>query len=77
VGTGGKLTAGLHISDAACHSPNAPLDSLQKCKVHFKDGAVSEKHAELAWSGANWVVQDCQSSNGTTLNGAMLQPFRE
>lgn len=39
----------------------------------IKDGAVSEKHAEIYWEGQDWLLQDQGSSNGTMLNGTALE----
>jgi pSer/pThr/pTyr-binding forkhead associated (FHA) protein len=41
--------------------------------VCVKDPSVSQKHAELAWSGAAWQLTDLGSSNGTFVNGKELQ----
>lgn len=43
-------------------------------KLHIKDSAVSERHAEVAWDGRSWVLKDVGSSNGTKLNGRSLLP---
>lgn len=43
-------------------------------KIWIKDSAVSEKHAQLWWEGKAWVLQDTDSSNGTTVNGNALEP---
>jgi hypothetical protein len=40
--------------------------------VCVKDPSVSQKHAELVWTGACWEVADLNSSNGSTLNGVEL-----
>ena len=37
-----------------------------------KDLSVSQKHAEVVWSGAAWTLVDVGSSNGTTLNDEEL-----
>lgn len=44
-------------------------------KSHFavKDPSVSEKHAELAFKEGRWVIRDLGSSNGTKLNGEMVE----
>ena len=38
-----------------------------------KDPSVSQKHAELVWTGAAWELTDLGSSNGTFVNGKELQ----
>ena len=48
-------------------------------KLHIKDAAVSERHAELRWETDRWTVTDVGSSNGTAVNGHALiegDPFR-
>ncbi len=42
-------------------------------KVHIKDPAVSEKHAELRLEGGHWAVTDVGSSNGTAVNNKPLE----
>jgi pSer/pThr/pTyr-binding forkhead associated (FHA) protein len=42
-------------------------------KVHIKDPAVSEKHAELSWEDGYWTVRDVGSSNGTAVNSKKLE----
>lgn len=46
-------------------------------KLHIKDGAVSERHAEICWNGSSWVLKDTDSSNGTVVNGRRLTPYGE
>eukprot|EP00798_Chlamydomonas_sp_ICE-L_P007198 gene7198-306_t len=46
-------------------------------KIHIKDSSVSEKHAEIFWNGSSWALRDLGSSNGTQINGRMLQPLVE
>ena len=36
--------------------------------VCIKDPSVSQKHAELSWTGLRWEVSDLGSSNGTWVN---------
>lgn len=43
-----------------------------KSKIHIPDASISEKHGQLEWNGAVWLVQDVGSSNGTTVNGNSL-----
>ncbi|KAG2451033.1 hypothetical protein HYH02_004302 [Chlamydomonas schloesseri] len=51
------------------------LGRTKKTKIHLKDNSISEKHAEFAWNGSHWTVTDTNSSNGTRVNGAKLEPF--
>lgn len=41
-------------------------------KLHIKDPAVSENHAELRWVGDQWAMTDVGSSNGSAVNGRKL-----
>ena len=41
-------------------------------KLHIKDAAVSERHAEVRWETDRWTVTDVGSSNGTAVNGQPL-----
>jgi pSer/pThr/pTyr-binding forkhead associated (FHA) protein len=36
--------------------------------VCLKDASVSQRHAEVVWTGAEWTLTDVGSSNGTLLN---------
>lgn len=42
--------------------------------LHINDATVSERHGELAWRGGSWQLTDFDSSNGTAVNGATLEP---
>eukprot|EP00884_Botryococcus_braunii_P022166 jgi/Botrbrau1/8633/Bobra.0196s0027.1 len=42
-------------------------------KIHIKDRAISEKHAEISWNGSAWFLRDVGSSNGTKLNGGHVE----
>jgi hypothetical protein len=39
------------------------------CDVVFPDTSVSRFHARLRFRGGRWILQDLESTNGTTLNG--------
>ena len=41
-------------------------------KLHIKDAAVSERHAEVRWETDRWTLTDVGSSNGTAVNGQAL-----
>lgn len=42
------------------------------CDISIDNVAVSRTHAAVAVSGANWVLEDLQSGNGTFVNGAKV-----
>lgn len=37
--------------------------------IAISDPGMSRRHAELLWTGELWMVRDCDSTNGTYLNG--------
>ena len=45
----------------------------QECDVVLPDGAVSRRHARLAWQDGQWWVHDLDSANGTMLDGAPVR----
>jgi hypothetical protein len=42
------------------------------CDVVLRGPAVSRHHARLTFRDGTWVLQDLDSTNGTTLNGARV-----
>ncbi|KAG2495699.1 hypothetical protein HYH03_006299 [Edaphochlamys debaryana] len=48
---------------------------VKRCKLYIKDHTISEKHAEIAWNGQDWLLRDVDTTNGTRVNGAKLEPF--
>ncbi len=76
-----ELPAALTLSATAgpcegtSYSKAGPLLTVGRTrasKLHIKDSAVSEKHAELRWEGGHWNLTDVGSSNGTAVNGKKL-----
>jgi FHA domain len=45
------------------------LGRHHRCDVVLSDPAVSRLHARLLFRDGSWVLQDLQSTNGTTVNG--------
>ena len=45
-----------------------------KSTVVFDDNEISRRHAAIAESGGKYYLQDLTSSNGTYLNGQLLEP---
>lgn len=43
---------------------------VEGAEISIPNKAVSEQHAEIRFDGANWLLRDCGSTNGTTLDGA-------
>ncbi|MCB9677310.1 MAG: FHA domain-containing protein [Alphaproteobacteria bacterium] len=44
------------------------------CALRLDDKHVSGEHATLAWTGADWVLRDLGSRNGTFVDGERLEP---
>jgi FHA domain len=44
----------------------------EDCDVVLADPSVSRHHARLVFRDGNWIVQDLQSTNGTSLNGTPI-----
>ena len=40
-----------------------------QCDVQVKDTWVSRRHARIAWTGTEYIVEDLGSTNGTFVNG--------
>ena len=41
----------------------------------IEDKEISRRHARILWGGGRFMVEDLNSTNGTSLNGRMLTPF--
>lgn len=50
------------------------LGRSPNCEIYINDTAISRKHLELRHSHEGYFVVDCESSNGSELNGEMLTP---
>jgi two-component system, cell cycle response regulator len=44
----------------------------QACDVVLSDPQVSRRHARLFFRDGRWVLQDLQSTNGSTVNGVSV-----
>lgn len=42
------------------------------CQIVLSDSSVSGNHAEIVWDGAQYVLRDLASTNGTWLNGQRI-----
>jgi hypothetical protein len=42
------------------------------CDVRLSDPGVSRRHARLTFRDGGWMVQDLESTNGTTVNGTRV-----
>ena len=52
--------------------PLITLGRATECTVPIKDRYLSRRHAEIVFTANEWVVRDCGSVNGTTLNGVRI-----
>ena len=54
---------------------SAPLNvgRLPDCDLVIDDPSVSKHHARVEWDGTEALVEDLKSSNGTRMNGDLLQ----
>ena len=50
----------------------ASIGRAPESDVQISDPAVSRTHARIGWDGARFVIEDLESTNGTSLNGAPL-----
>jgi pSer/pThr/pTyr-binding forkhead associated (FHA) protein len=48
------------------------LGRHRACDVVFSDRTVSRHHARLVYRDGSWVLQDLESTNGTTVNGVRV-----
>jgi hypothetical protein len=39
------------------------------CDIALRDDSVSGHHAQIAWGGESWQIEDLGSTNGTLVNG--------
>jgi hypothetical protein len=64
----------IHLPSGEEHflSPRHLIGRAPACQLRVDDPSVSGYHAELAWDGARWSVQDLGSRNGTALAGRRL-----
>lgn len=60
----------------AAQMVTVPTDALlgrgRECHIHFDDATVSKQHARLRLVDNRAVLEDLQSTNGTTLNGRLI-----
>jgi hypothetical protein len=53
-------------------SAGATLGRSRQCDIVLSDGNVSREHAEIRPRGADWVLTDLGSTNGSSVNGRPL-----
>jgi pSer/pThr/pTyr-binding forkhead associated (FHA) protein len=52
--------------------PELLVGRSRRCDVVLDDPGVSRRHARLVFRDGSWVLQDLQSTNGTTVNGVQV-----
>lgn len=52
--------------------PVITLGRAVECTVPIRDRYLSRRHAEIVFASNEWLVRDCGSVNGTSLNGARI-----
>ena len=57
--------------------PITILGRAHNADVFIADRRASRHHAEIAWDGERAILRDCDSANGTLLNGARITAPRE
>ena len=75
--TGHKLYAFLTLLTGNRAGTNFPLDASRKtligrgtdCHITVPDPISSRVHAALSRENDAWIVRDCDSRNGTVVNG--------
>lgn len=68
------LTAGQPPRDIALNKPRITIGRRSRCDIRFDDQAVSAEHAVILQVGADAVLEDLDSTNGTCVNG---QPVKK
>lgn len=54
-------------------APVVTIGRSAECTIPIKDRFLSRKHAEVVQIGSEWVLRDCESANGTLLNGLRVR----
>jgi hypothetical protein len=73
---GGRTIAPVHASLLALDWTGADselsLGRHRACDVTLADLGVSRRHAHLRFRDGRWILQDLESTNGTTVNGVRV-----
>ncbi|MCA9160604.1 MAG: FHA domain-containing protein [Planctomycetales bacterium] len=48
------------------------IGSAEDVDIRICQPTVSQHHCELQWKGNAWVISDCDSTNGTFINGSKI-----
>lgn len=47
-----------------------------ECDLRLDDSAISRRHLRFVNLGDEWLLSDCESTNGTEIDGVRLEPNR-
>ncbi len=59
--------------DVMLRSGTVTIGRDSSCSLRVRDRKVSRRHAEIVFLDERWTILDCDSSNGTYLNGSLVQ----
>ncbi|MHB0969511.1 MAG: SpoIIE family protein phosphatase [Thermoanaerobaculia bacterium] len=48
------------------------IGRANECSIPIRDRFLSRRHAEVRWGGSEWILRDCNSANGTRINGVRV-----
>lgn len=52
------------------------IGRMPSCDIHLPDANISREHAALVSEGSGWAIADLGSTNGTFVNGNLVQRVR-
>lgn len=67
------VTVGDTDHDVALRSDRVVVGRLQDCDICLSDANASRRHAAFVRDGGDWLIEDLDSTNGTYLNGRLLE----
>ena len=66
---------GSHTGDIDIIEPIARVGRGADAEISIDDPAISRLHARIQCDAGVWRVEDCESTNGTRVDGATLRPW--
>lgn len=48
------------------------IGRANECTIPIRDRFLSRRHAEVRWESGQWLLRDCNSANGTRINGVRV-----
>ena len=67
---------GAHTGERELEGPLARVGRGAESEVCVDDPAISRLHARIECDGGVWRVVDCESTNGTKVDTAILRPWQ-